>query len=294
MPDIRINLSFPYHRKTKKLIVIGGPEMVLHLIKLWCYAAEHKQNGTLSNMEDLDISLAADYIGTDFVQKVIDAGFIDDIFPRRLHDWKDHQGFIVKAPKRKAHAKRMAALSWESRRKTTKQPPATSNAASNTTSNTNSKEKTSYKQCSSPTPTPNLTLPISKEKSSPEAKKINPDHKAVVEFFCAAYQDKIGAAYAFHGKEDGGKIKTLLSRFNLKQIKYLIDTMFASTDEFYRTGGGYSIGVLLANDNKLVQEAQRKATGADKLNKHGAATAAAAARVLKEMKCQKTTTKLLP
>lgn len=130
------------------MVALGGEGMVRHLLKLWCYAAEHKQNGTLSNMEDLDISLAADYDGPDFVEKVIAAGFIDDVFPRKLHDWKDHQGWIVKAPERKAQAKRAAAISWESRRKRQRQPHADSNATSNAESNN--------QQYSLPTPNPTL------------------------------------------------------------------------------------------------------------------------------------------
>ncbi len=118
-------------------------------------------------------------------------------------------------------------------------------------------------------------------------KKTNPDHKFVIDYFCQAYQKKIGAPYAFHGKEDAGKIKTLISRWNPEQVRALIDTMFASTDEFYRKGGGYTIGVLLANDNKLVQEFKRKADGTEDLNEAGAKTAANMAKVLKEMECQK-------
>ncbi len=120
------------------------------------------------------------------------------------------------------------------------------------------------------------------------AKVTNPDHKLVVEYFCQAYQNKIGATYAFHGKEDAGKIKTLLGRFNLPQIKTLIDTMFASNDEFYRTKGGYTIGVLLANDNKLVQELRRKVDDTNDMSALEAKNAATMAKVLQEMECQAT------
>ena len=131
---------------------------------------------------------------------------------------------------------------------------------------------------------PDQTIPPPAKKPP---KKTNPDHSKVTDYFCQAYEKKVGVKYGFHGKEDGRKIKTLLGRWNLPQIKHLIDTMFASTDEFYRTGGGYSLGVLLANDNKLVQEAKRVHDGTNQLNEAGAKTAAAMERVLKEMECPK-------
>ena len=246
--------------------------MVRHLLKLWCYAAEHKQNGTLSNMEDLDISLAADYDGDDFVLKVIDAGFIDDVFPRKLHDWKDHQGWIVKAPKRKAQAKRAAAISWESRRKRQKQPSADSKATS--------KAKPHNQQSSFPTPSPSSPLPTLPLLSSlKEGELANADHKMAIEYFCRGYEDKIGVKYAFKGGRDGKLISGLLKQWGLEKLKFLIDTMFTSTDEFYRTKGGYTIGVLSANENRLVQEAKRKYDGTDKLNEAGAATARAFANI---------------
>lgn len=142
-----------------------------------------------------------------------------------------------------------------------------------------------------------------KSTSSPAiAERVVTDFQLACEYFCRKYQDKVGAVYSFHGRkveskledgtiqviytggEDSGKMSTLFKReWSLTQIKYLIDTMFNSTDEFYRTGGGYSIGVLLANDNKLVQEAKRIHEGTDKLNAAGAKTADSMARVLKKL-----------
>ena len=47
-----------------------------------------------------------------------------------------------------------------------------------------------------------------------------------------------------------------------------------------------SIGVLLANDNKLVQEFKRVQDGTDKLSSAGAKTANSMAKVLKKMEAQ--------
>ena len=137
--------------------------------------------------------------------------------------------------------------------------------------------------------------PLQKQKVVTNRPKKEPtgDHQAAIDYFCQRYQDEVQTAYKFHGNEDGAKVKQLLKRgWTLSQIKCLIDTMFASTDHFYKTGGGYSIGVLLANDNKLVQEAKRKAYGQDGLSPAGEATARAAAKILEEDRCEAETKQL--
>lgn len=152
---------------------------------------------------------------------------------------------------------------------------------------------------------------LTKDKKTPAVKKpperVTTDFQLACEHFMRAYQNEVGAPYGFHGKtvelkladgtvqviyaggEDSGKMKQLFSRkWTLPQIKTLIDTMFASTDEFYRKGGGCTIGVLLANDNKLVQELRRKVDGTNDMSELQVKNAATMAKVLQEMECQAT------
>lgn len=115
MADIRIDAGFPAHPKTRRLRKVGSGDAVDALLALWCYAGAYKENGILSNMDDHDIAFAAGYAGDHerFVSMLIEVGFIDNTSPRKLHNWKKRQPYVVKAASRRKQARKAAAIRWD-------------------------------------------------------------------------------------------------------------------------------------------------------------------------------------
>ena len=83
------------------------------------------------------------------------------------------------------------------------------------------------------------------------------DHQDVIKYWTDKYEQFYGTKYRFQRAKDGALVKGLLKDFSLDQVRALVDQIFVSTDDFYETGGGRTIGVLSANANKLVQEIKR-------------------------------------
>jgi len=115
--DIRVKTSFFRHRKTKRLRRICGYEGVVALLILWSYAADHKSTGLLTGMDADDIEESAEWDGErgTFFNAITDAkiNFLerreDDYY---LHDWHDHQGWVVNAKSRSEAGKKAAAARW--------------------------------------------------------------------------------------------------------------------------------------------------------------------------------------
>lgn len=125
--DIRIKIGFRRHPKTIRLERAVGAEAVLALIELWCWAAIYKPLGDLRGMDDKDIATAAAWAGDEakFVEALQKTGWLDG---KKLHDWHDHQGYVIHAPDRSRKAKKASQARWFNGH-------ATSNARSNATSN---------------------------------------------------------------------------------------------------------------------------------------------------------------
>lgn len=116
--DIRLSLGFLDHPKTIKLERSLGLEAVKSLLYLWCYAAQNKPEGFLTGMDIDDIEIAAKWRGQpgQFVEaltspKHLWLDFVDGVY--ELHDWEDHQGYVVHAPQRTEKAKNAIAKKWE-------------------------------------------------------------------------------------------------------------------------------------------------------------------------------------
>ncbi len=115
MPDdLRLKLDFVDHRKTKKMVLTLGEKSVRCLLRLWGYAARHRQKGILSDMSDVDIAVEAGWDGdaAEFVSGLKDAGYLKRHRQNRfkLHDWKVHQPWIYFAPERSKKARKAATL----------------------------------------------------------------------------------------------------------------------------------------------------------------------------------------
>lgn len=108
------------------------------------------------------------------------------------------------------------------------------------------------------------------------------EHKKLIEYWVEKYHGMFSVKYDFKGGKDGAVIKRLLKTYGLETVKRMIDAMFQSNDQFYRTGGGYTLTVLSANSNKLAQSISRKDSVIDRFSEKGQRTVVNMAAVLNE------------
>lgn len=117
--DIRISISFKGHRKRKKLQALLGQGSTDFLIDLWIGAAVTRPEGILHGFDALDLAMEAGWSGDPeaFKDALIKAGFLDvlDDGTYALHDWKEHQPFVIHAKNRSESAKKAARVKWENR-----------------------------------------------------------------------------------------------------------------------------------------------------------------------------------
>ena len=115
--DIRLAVSFRGHRKRKRLRLLLGPGSTDYLIDLWIATAMNHPTGTLRGMDETDIALEAGWEGEPkkFVSALVECGFLDKT-PNgvyALHDWEEHQAYVIHAERRKAQARNAAAVRWK-------------------------------------------------------------------------------------------------------------------------------------------------------------------------------------
>ncbi len=114
--DIRISVSFKDHRKRKRLRAILGKGSTDYILDLWIATAMNHPSGILSGMDELDIALEAGWQDDPmvFVAALIQCGFLEknDNEEYQLHDWVEHQEWVVKATERKEHAQKAAEARW--------------------------------------------------------------------------------------------------------------------------------------------------------------------------------------
>ena len=156
--DIRIELGFFEHPKTRQLLAAHGPEGVLSLIRLWVFTAANKPTGILAGMTPQDIASAAGWkcseqcpeqcSGQCYEHTLTELRFLSPMKPhgrptKRVRNWEKHQPWAVNAPQRQEKARKAAAARWK--RQT--DGDATSNA------------KGCSEQCSEQCPHPILSSP---------------------------------------------------------------------------------------------------------------------------------------
>lgn len=96
MPTINIDLGWPRHRKTKRLIAMAGPQAPFCLVTLWCYAGEaHPVDGVLSEYSPSEIEEFAGWTGKKgkFYQALLDSKYLDE-GTLKLHDWEEHEAHL--------------------------------------------------------------------------------------------------------------------------------------------------------------------------------------------------------
>lgn len=113
--DIRVKVSFKDHRKRKRLAARVGPAGVLALLDLWLTTAETHPTGELPGYTAEDVELDAGWNGEPgvFAAAAEECGWIDRTETGyRLHDWQEHQPWLMGADKRSAQARLGAEAKW--------------------------------------------------------------------------------------------------------------------------------------------------------------------------------------
>ena len=112
-------MSFKGHRKRKKLKAIIGPDATDYLLDLWISTAQNHPGGHLEEMDELDIALEAgwDQDPKEFVDALLKCKLLDkNGSGYALHDWDEHQPWVVHAPERKAKAQKASKVRWDKER----------------------------------------------------------------------------------------------------------------------------------------------------------------------------------
>ena len=132
--DIRLAVSFRGHRKRKRLRLLLGPGATDYLIDLWIATAMNHPSGILQGMDETDIALEAGWEEDPhkLVAALLECGFLEKL-PKgeyALHDWSEHQAYVIHAERRKTQARHAAAARWkentpqECRQHTGSNPPS--------------------------------------------------------------------------------------------------------------------------------------------------------------------------
>lgn len=116
--DIRLAVSFRGHRKRKRLRLLLGPGSTDYLLDLWIATAMNHPDGILTGMDETDIALEAGWEGEPqaFVAALLECRLLEKSeHGFALHDWAEHQAYVVHAEDRKTQAKNAAAKRWAAR-----------------------------------------------------------------------------------------------------------------------------------------------------------------------------------
>lgn len=125
--DIRVDVGFFSHRKTKRLIATAGLQAAWSLLVLWAKMSQQRPKGVLFDMDEADIAMEAEWPGEASV--FINAlrlcggtskpGYIDRLEDGTyvLHGWEEHQHFVFTRDKRSQVGRLNAMKKYEGRLK---------------------------------------------------------------------------------------------------------------------------------------------------------------------------------
>jgi hypothetical protein len=109
--DIRLKVTWYTNLKRKKLQRLLGAAGPLAFIDLLIYTSMHRPTGNLTDMDEADIEIAAQWDGEkgEFVQTLLKLNFLEKKEKYyALHDWKEHNAYAAKAPERSERARKAA------------------------------------------------------------------------------------------------------------------------------------------------------------------------------------------
>lgn len=161
--DMRIDVDFVDHPKTKRLIRMTGFEGFYCLMKLFSTAAKIYKRGELKNCDVYDIEDLCGWTGEagKFVEALLDPKicFLEqegDLFI--IHDWDVYQPWIYYSDKRSEKAKQAVKARWDKEKEDTLDDSSnTQDKIEDTDSIRNVYE--TYKDSNTPSPTP-TPIPI--------------------------------------------------------------------------------------------------------------------------------------
>jgi hypothetical protein len=255
--DIRLLIGFLDHPKTIKLQRVLGSDGVLALIRLWSFAAQYRTDGNLGGMDSDDIEIACKWNGMQgaLLTALLTHKWIDERIDQNgvkiylLHDWEDHQGYIVHEKDRVKQAKKAATKRWE------RKVHAHSNAHSNADSIHSAMLETQISNAPSPNPYPFPSPNPKKKKPIADAPKKgtspNPEIKLFLDYAFDTFQQTFSEKMLIDGGKDSSLIKKLLSTYSFDRLKELWDVFMKSDDPFI-CQAGRTIGVFKTQINKLI------------------------------------------
>jgi len=115
--DIRIDVRWRSHPKRAKLAFLLGHDGTGYVLDLWISTAQSKPDGVLRGLDDMDIALMAGWAGkpADFVAALLGTRLLDRLpdGTLALHDWAEHQPWVIGAPERSEKAKKAIKARWD-------------------------------------------------------------------------------------------------------------------------------------------------------------------------------------
>ena len=117
--DIRLETGFRDNLKIDRLESALGGNGVIALLRLWCYVAVHRCDGTLPGWSAQDLARASRWRGQAerLASTLVQLGFLHPVDSPpggyQVHEWKEHQAYVANAPNRSVWGKEGAKRRWE-------------------------------------------------------------------------------------------------------------------------------------------------------------------------------------
>lgn len=123
--DFRVSVGFFENIKTIKLQKKLGSDGVICLLKLWRYAAVHKPDGILTDMDEEDIEIVVGWTGepgvfVDVITQEKSLFLIKNNGTFEIHDWIEHNGYAAHAKDRSEAARKAVEARWNKARESEK------------------------------------------------------------------------------------------------------------------------------------------------------------------------------
>lgn len=273
--DIRLSVDFFDHPKTLKLERRLGSAGVIALVRLWCFAAKHRSDGFLCNMDVEDIELSARFVdgrstvvneslttvngvetGSIFVDTLVELRWLeltDDGVTYRIHDWKTHNSYAAEASERsdssrlsrlaKVNRDAWSVLVESGRTGITRDEFDTYKKKNQNESNDQQRplddSLTTVNVPLSPAPTPApVPTPIDNTSAPRQKRQTVPDsdHHIFIAWWTYAFRQVEGYDYVFSSK-DANQVKRLLSACkDLRSLVLRACTFLLSDDEWLEDG----------------------------------------------------------
>ncbi len=113
--DFRLSTALPHHPKLVKLSRRVGQAGAWNLVCLLAWISDNRPDGNLTGLSDEDIEIASQWSGQvgAFVAVLVEVGFLDGQADNYgIHDWAEHNPYVVGRPARIAKARADGQQRW--------------------------------------------------------------------------------------------------------------------------------------------------------------------------------------